>query len=129
MERKLVRSRTHKVLAGVCGGVAEYFRIDPTIIRLIWIIATFAGGAGLLAYIVAIFVMPDEGKYAQSSEWSSQPFSGGEFDTTKTRVLLGGILVAIGIFALVRQLMPWLHFNFLWPILLVAGGLALIAKR
>ena len=56
--KKLYRSSTNYKLAGVCGGIGEYFNIDPTLIRLAWILFSVMGGAGLLAYIVAAIVMP-----------------------------------------------------------------------
>ena len=56
--KKLYRSSTNYKLAGVCGGIGEYFNIDPTVIRLAWILFSVMGGAGLLAYIVAAIVMP-----------------------------------------------------------------------
>ena len=55
--KKLYRSRINKKLCGVCGGFAEYFEIDPTIVRLLLIIFGLCGGAGILAYIVAALVM------------------------------------------------------------------------
>ena len=58
MERRLYRSRTEKMIAGVCGGVAEYFNTDPTVIRLIWVLITLLGGAGVLLYIILWIVMP-----------------------------------------------------------------------
>lgn len=60
MEKKLYRSRTDKKLAGVCAGVAKYFAIDPTIIRLIWAILCLFAFAGIIAYIVCAFVIPEE---------------------------------------------------------------------
>lgn len=57
--KKLQKSQTDRKLCGVCGGIAEYFNCDPTLIRLLWILFTLAGGAGLLAYIIAAVVMPD----------------------------------------------------------------------
>lgn len=56
--KKLYRSQTNKKLAGVCGGLAEYLNIDPTIVRLIWVLATLFVGCGILAYIIALIVMP-----------------------------------------------------------------------
>lgn len=61
MERRLYRSRTEKMIAGVCGGVAEYFNVDPTIVRLLWVLVTLLGGAGVLLYIVLWIVMPLQG--------------------------------------------------------------------
>lgn len=55
--KRLYRSNTNKVIAGVCGGIGEYFDIDPVIIRLIWILFLFIG-AGIFAYIIAWIVIP-----------------------------------------------------------------------
>jgi len=57
--KKLHKSQTDKKLCGVCGGLAEYFNIDPTLVRLLWILFSIAGGAGLLAYIIAAIIMPE----------------------------------------------------------------------
>lgn len=59
MEKKLFKSSRNKVLTGTCGGIGEYFNIDPTLIRLIFVIVTFAGGCGILVYIVAALVIPN----------------------------------------------------------------------
>ncbi|MBO5973505.1 MAG: PspC domain-containing protein [Clostridia bacterium] len=58
--KKLYRSQTNKKLAGVCGGLAEYLNIDPTIVRLVWVLATLFVGCGILAYIIALIVMPQQ---------------------------------------------------------------------
>lgn len=58
MEKKLFKSRTDKKLCGVCGGIAEYFEVDSTLVRLALIVFTFLGGSGILAYIAAAIVMP-----------------------------------------------------------------------
>jgi phage shock protein C len=60
MEKHLYRSLTNRKIAGVCGGLGEYLNIDPVIVRLAWIIFTLAGGAGLLAYILAWIIIPEE---------------------------------------------------------------------
>ena len=57
--KKLYRSRADRKLAGVCGGIGEYFGVDPVLIRLLWIFFTLAGGGGLLAYIIAWLVVPE----------------------------------------------------------------------
>ena len=59
-QKKLYKSRINKKICGVCGGLAEYFEIDATIIRLVWAIAVVCAGAGLLAYIIAAIVMSYE---------------------------------------------------------------------
>ena len=58
-EKKLYKSSTDKKLAGVCGGLAEYFNIDSTLVRLGWVLFCALGGSGLLAYIIAAIIMPD----------------------------------------------------------------------
>lgn len=57
--RRLAKSSTNRVISGVCGGIAEYFNVDPTIVRIIWAAATFFGvGSPILIYIVCAIVMP-----------------------------------------------------------------------
>ena len=60
MEKKLYRSRTDKKLSGVCGGLAEYLNVDPTVIRLIWVLVTLCAGAGLVAYIACALIVPEK---------------------------------------------------------------------
>ncbi|MEA2701374.1 MAG: phage shock protein [Candidatus Parcubacteria bacterium] len=61
MEKKLYRSREHRVVSGVLGGLGEYFTIDPVIVRLLFIIVTLATGffPGLIAYVVAVYIVPE----------------------------------------------------------------------
>ncbi|UCF65985.1 MAG: PspC domain-containing protein [bacterium] len=57
---KIYRSKDNRILFGVCGGIGEYFNIDPVIVRLLWILATFASvGLGILVYVILIFVFPE----------------------------------------------------------------------
>lgn len=58
--KKLKKSRTDRKLCGVCGGLAEYLNMDSTIIRLIWALLILAAGTGLLAYIIAAIIMPED---------------------------------------------------------------------
>lgn len=60
MKKRLYKSSTDKKVCGVCGGITNYFDVDPTVIRLIWVIFTLVGGSGLIAYIIAAIIMPDE---------------------------------------------------------------------
>jgi phage shock protein C len=60
MAKKFYRSRENRIIAGVCGGLAEYFDIDPIIIRLITLILVLSFGSGLIAYIIAWIVVPEE---------------------------------------------------------------------
>jgi phage shock protein PspC (stress-responsive transcriptional regulator) len=59
-KKKLYRSRSERMITGVCGGLAEYFDIDPTVVRLLFVVASLLGGPGLLAYIIFLVLMPIE---------------------------------------------------------------------
>ena len=60
MEKRPYKSNKNKVLCGVCGGIAEYFNVDPTLVRLGWIVFCALGGSGLLAYIIAAVIIPND---------------------------------------------------------------------
>ena len=59
LSKKLYRSRDERILFGVCGGVGNYFAVDPVLIRVLWVLLTFFYGAGLLAYIVCGLIIPE----------------------------------------------------------------------
>ena len=60
MKKRLYRSTREKMIAGVCGGIAEYFDIDPTLVRLLWVVFCVMGGSGVLAYLIAALIIPQE---------------------------------------------------------------------
>jgi phage shock protein PspC (stress-responsive transcriptional regulator) len=70
--RKLYRSRSDKKIGGVCGGLAVYLDMDATLVRLIWVIAALFAGWGLLAYLIAWIVMPEE-PLSQPALYSARP--------------------------------------------------------
>ena len=57
--KKLYRSPTNRMICGVCAGIAEYADMDPTVVRILWIVFSMMGGSGLLAYIVCALLMPE----------------------------------------------------------------------
>ena len=59
MSKQLYRSRTNRKIAGVCGGLGEYMNLDPTIICLIWVLLILCAGTGLLAYLIAALIIPE----------------------------------------------------------------------
>lgn len=59
MSKKLYRSQSNRKVAGVCGGIGEYLNLDPTVIRLIWVLLVFFAGTGLLAYLIAALIIPE----------------------------------------------------------------------
>ncbi len=113
----LYRSKTNRVIAGVAGGIAEYFHIDPVLVRLLFILLLFAGGMGILIYLLAWILIPENSK-------ASEPLK-----ETKGSVVIGMILLMIGIVFLFRNLFHWFHFGIVWPAVLIVLGVYLIVKK
>lgn len=138
MKNRLYRSETDKKIAGVCGGIAEYFEIDSTIIRLIWVISIAVYGTGLLVYIIAAIIMPTKGEidtkmnmHQDSNEVNEQKngASDGNFDKEKTRNLFGYVLIIAGAILISKRflVLKWLSFKFLFPIVLVILGILILS--
>jgi len=70
--KKLYRSRTDKMIAGVCGGLGKYLGIDPTLIRLLFVLVVLMGGAGVLAYLILMIVVPEEPASSEADATSSR---------------------------------------------------------
>ena len=66
--RELRKSATNKTLCGVCGGIGEYFEIDPTLVRLVWVVLGFCGSLGLWAYIIAAVIIPQRPQYIEGEK-------------------------------------------------------------
>jgi phage shock protein PspC (stress-responsive transcriptional regulator) len=127
MERRLYRSTTDRYIGGVCGGLAEYFGIDPAIIRVIFLLTLFLHGTGLVAYIVLWIAVrsrpqgaevPNDGAIRSSGWW---------------KYAVGLILIAVGAVLLINENWYWMDFDWLveryWPALLILVGLAMILIR
>jgi len=135
MVKKLYRSRKNSMIAGVCGGIAEYFDIDPTLVRLLAILIVFLGGVGILAYIIAWIIIP-ENPYQKSDNSDNKEYSqDDEGDITaeekqnNNRHIWGGlILIFLGLFFLLRSFFPRFFVVSFWPIILVLIGIVLIVQ-
>lgn len=66
-KKRLYRSRADRRVAGVCGGIADYLAVDPTIVRIIWALFAIAGGPGVVLYIILAAIIPEEPEYVQTS--------------------------------------------------------------
>lgn len=130
--KKLFRSRENAMLGGVCAGLAEYFDVDPSLIRLATVILLFAGGTGILAYIVAWIIIPQEPlvSKAESTESVSENRKEVTESPDKSKFIVGIILIALGFLFLMNTLNVWTWFSFfrLWPVLLIVIGLVVILK-
>ncbi|WP_025642567.1 PspC domain-containing protein [Schnuerera ultunensis] len=128
MNKKLKRSSSDKILAGVCGGIGEYFNVDPVIVRILWVLITFMpGGPGLLAYIVCALIIPeDNGVIYQDTNGGSS--------TKNTPIFIGIALIIVGGYMLARLILPQHVFRFFnifryWPILLILAGVYIIINN
>lgn len=63
MEKRIYKSNKNKMISGVCGGIGEFFNIDPTLVRLGWVVFCALGGSGILAYIIAAIIIPRNPEY------------------------------------------------------------------
>lgn len=133
MTKRLYRSSKSKVLGGVCGGLGDYFDIDPTLIRLFAVLALFfSDGAVFLAYIVGWIIMPLEDPQSETNQKEppkTAPPSEIQHDPTWHSFLPGVILIALGGLLLVREYFYWYDWGDFWPLLLIALGLGLIIFR
>lgn len=68
MEKRLYRLNEGKMVSGVCAGIAKYYNIDPTVVRLVWAVASCFAFAGVIAYIAAAIIIPEEPNYIEQGE-------------------------------------------------------------
>ena len=131
MTARLYRSSSNKVIAGVCGGLGEYFDIDPTLLRLIAVVAAVAGfGTPILAYLLGWIIIPQRFPGDPESEPMAESQPPHRVSDSKLRTYLPGlILVGLGALFLMREYFYWFSFGDLWPIALVAIGLFLILRN
>lgn len=134
MVKKLYRSKKDSMIAGVCGGIAEYFEIDSILVRLLAILIVLLGGVGIIAYIIAWIIIPQnpEQETDKDREYNQEDYAGMEQGTTKpdnnSHIWGGLILIFLGLFFLVRSFFPrFVLINF-WPIILVIVGIVLIIQ-
>ena len=140
--KRLHRSTNESMLFGVAGGMAEYFDVDPTLVRIAWVVLTFASaGIALIAYLILAIIMPKHAlpqhartSTAEVSAESSEP----EYDAPpaeqrwgRGRTLLGGVLVVMGVLFLLNSLgaLYWWRWDIFWPVVIIAVGVAILASR
>ncbi|MGB2770057.1 MAG: PspC domain-containing protein [Candidatus Zixiibacteriota bacterium] len=120
MEKKIYRSRTNSMIAGVCGGLGEYLNVDPTILRVVAVLLIFADGIGLLAYLIGWVVIP------RRPEMEAEVVAPERSELG--RLLPGLALILIGLIFLLNNLIPWFDLGYLWPVILIVLGVALLLK-
>ena len=121
--RRLYRSRTDRKLGGVAGGIGHYFGVDPTLVRLAWVLLLLAGGIGLLAYLIAWLVIPEEP--VGTGPGPARPAASGPAPGPGARLIIGGILILVGVLLLLEWAIPDID-EFLWPAALIAFGTGMV---
>lgn len=132
-KQRLQRSETNRVIAGVAGGLGEYFDVDPTLIRLIFIMLTVFGGGGVIIYIILWIMMPEAGEFSNSKDhfkYNLEAIRNNLHNLTKgNRSWLGWAILIFGIFFLLRNFGLYdLMLNRLWPLLLILIGISMLFK-
>jgi phage shock protein PspC (stress-responsive transcriptional regulator) len=131
MNGRLYRSRTDSIVGGVCGGLARYFGIDSVLVRLLFILLLWSG-MSVLAYIVLWIIMPLEPQAEAALTTRPEAFRPTPAASGQTGILFGGFLLMVGLVALFQNFfgwITWLNFATLWPLLLIALGVAVIWRR
>jgi phage shock protein C len=140
MNRRLYRSRGDRVFAGVAAGVADWVNADPALVRVAWVILAFVtSGLAVLVYVVMAFVVPEEpvaqravapgtaGTDTDATQTLTEPVDAeprrGE---TNGPLVLGILLVVVGLFFLLREYVPALDWDQIWPFAIIALGALLL---
>ena len=143
MSGRLERSRTNRVIGGVCGGLGEYLDIDATFVRVVMVILGF-GGIGILIYIALLILMPQPGEaapFVRPAGDATAPLDPTPASVPVTvtdpatierrRSALGVLLVAVGAIFLLGNLgfFRGVDWKYVWPLVVIALGVYLIAQR
>lgn len=130
----LYRTGENRIIAGVAGGTAEYFDVDPAVVRLVWFLSIFAGGAGIWAYLAAWAIVPENPKMKRK-DLSFMSKVDIKKETRKVQEglkihgkspLFGLVLMIIGVVFLANNFFPELRLDKYWPIIPMGMGFALI---
>lgn len=127
---RLYKSRNDKIFDGVCGGIAQYFGIDPVIIRMLWVLLVLFGGTGVLAYLVAMIIIPKEPEITVEENQEDED----KAVETYSQKFWGILLIIVGVFLLIGLIGPVgglfagaavLMSSVFWPLLVIVLGLYL----
>ena len=125
--KKLYRSQNNSMISGVCGGLGQYFGVDPTIVRLAFVFLAFYHMLGVWVYIVLAILLP---KAPSGYEEQTTPLTLDE--KSQTTKVIGGGLILVGLLALISTfnipLFRWIRLENMWPAFIILLGLVLLAR-
>lgn len=135
-QKQLYRSKTDRVLGGVAGGLGEYFEIDSTLVRLIFLILFFSGGSGVILYLVLWLIVPSKsGKKIADEETIKENVEeiktkASEISNDQGKQWLGILLLILGLVLLLRNLGFFrLFVGQLWPLILIIIGIVMLFRQ
>ncbi len=145
MAKELYRSKEHRIIAGVCGGIAEYFETDPSLVRLIFIFATILGGGSILVYLLLWVFIPERGggrslteeirefknefKDKFMEEQKDHEHHHHDHYHHKGSEFFGFGLIIVGILFLADNFYPGYGLRMFWPVILIFFGLAIMLGK
>jgi len=134
MRKQLYRTKKNSIIAGVASGLAEYFDVDPIIVRAIFIISTFAWGTSIVIYLVLWVIMPSEKKVKDEpaeviDETLFEVYEIERQNKRENRRIAAGIfLIVLGGFIFIDKIFPCFDFGNIWPIFLIILGVLLLLR-
>jgi phage shock protein C len=132
MEKKLKRSSTNKVISGVCGGIGNYFDVDPVFVRILFVLLAVSTGIGIIAYFVAWIIMPKDEEAVEtvsSNGKCCQVKSDKKEYASWNRYLPGLLLIGVGLILLAKDNIFWFDWEEFWPLALIIIGVVLIFRK
>ncbi|NTW22431.1 PspC domain-containing protein [Candidatus Falkowbacteria bacterium] len=144
------RSRADRIIFGVCGGLANHYELDATLIRILFILLALTNGVGIVLYLILAIMMPLEdgteegisreakakelaGEIGQKAKALGQEMKENQTLRWRSRNVFGGVVVFIGVIMLLERVAPfvfhWVNWGVIWPLLIIFLGLYLIAHK
>jgi len=127
-EPRLTRSRDDRVIAGVCAGLARYLGIDPVLVRIAALLLIFAGGLGIVLYVIGWITMPEERLVTDGLTEHEHVEPEDELERRRGAAIFGLVFIVLGIFFLLDEVWPDLSWQYVWPAALIAVGFAIIVR-
>lgn len=135
MDPKRLYLSKNKVIGGVCGGIAEYINVDPTIVRLLWVLLALTNGIGIVLYFLALFIIPED-PYTNANRSAAvvdkvrDSFNRVVRESSNSNARnFGIILIITGGLLILHRFIPHLSWQVIWSIILIILGLFLILRR
>ena len=130
--KQLFRNEQKGKIGGVCAGLGEYFEVDITLIRALFLVALLGFGSGFLMYVILWIVLPERSQTFQESninetfEANQSTVFPKESKLKKENVIGALVLITLGVIFLADEFIPWISFQKLWPLILISIGIGML---